>query len=327
MYFKKMNLGKKIAGKFFGKDIISVDQFEKIDIWLIFNIADVMLRSLKNKEKRKDLRGSLVAELFYQPSTRTFASFLTAALKLEADILPIHGMQAYSSAAKGESLEDTIRTIEAIGADIIILRHPDDYSSEIAAKFSQVPIINAGAGVKEHPTQALLDLYTILKEKGRLENLQVGIVGDLKYGRTTHSLAKLLAKMDKISFTFVSPPDLKMPLVILKKLKSQKVKFQEEEDIEKVISKMDVLYWTRIQKEWFEAESKLDFYEKIKNMFVLSPALLKKAKKDLVVMHPLPRVNEIKYTVDKDKRAIYFKQISYGVPIRMALLAAVLGKA
>lgn len=327
MYFKKMNPGGKIAGEFFGKDIISVDQFEKDDVWRLFGIADKMLKSLQRKEKRNDLQGYLVAELFYQPSTRTFTSFLTAALKLGANVLPIHGMQAYSSVVKGESLEDTTRTIEAIGADIIVLRHPDDNSSEIAAKFSQVPIINAGAGVKEHPTQALLDLYTILNEKGGLENLHVGIVGDLKYGRTTHSLAKLLAKIDKISFIFVSPSDLKMPLVIKKELKSKKVKFQETDDVEKVIAKMDVLYWTRIQKEWFEAEKKLDLYEKIKNMFVLSPALLKKAKKDLVVMHPLPRVNEIEYTVDKDKRAIYFKQVGYGVPIRMALLAAVLGKA
>lgn len=327
MYFKKMNPAGKIAGKFFGKDIISVDQFEKDDVWRLFGIADKMLKSLQRKEKRNDLQGYLVAELFYQPSTRTFTSFLTAALKLGADVLPIHGMQAYSSVVKGESLEDTTRTIEAIGADVIVLRHPDNNSSEIAAKFSQVPIINAGAGVKEHPTQALLDLYTILNEKGGLENLHVGIVGDLKYGRTTHSLTKLLAKIDKISFIFVSPSDLKMPLVIKKELKSKKVKFQETDDVEKVITKMDVLYWTRIQKEWFEAEKKLALYEKIKNMFVLSPALLKKAKKDLIVMHPLPRVNEIKYSVDEDKRAVYFKQVGYGVPIRMALLAAVLGKA
>jgi aspartate carbamoyltransferase catalytic subunit len=317
---------EKIKGKFFQKSIVSVDQFEKRDIEILFKIANQMKISLRKREKRNDLSNYLIAELFYQPSTRTFSSFLASALKLGADVLPIHGMQTYSSVVKGESLEDTIRTIEAVGADIIVLRHPEDDSAEVAAKVSRVPIINAGAGVREHPTQALLDLYTIWQEKGRLENLHVGIVGDLKYGRTTHSLVKLLTKMDKISLTFVSPPNLEMPMEIKEKLKSKKVRFQEMNDIEKVINQVDVLYWTRIQKEWFEKEGKLAFYEKIKSKFILTPVLMKKAKKDLVVMHPLPRVNEIDPLVDKDKRAIYFKQVGYGVPVRMALLTAVLRK-
>ncbi len=206
------------------------------------------------------------------------------------------------------------------------MRHPDDFSSEIAAKYSKVPIINGGAGKREHPTQSLLDLYTILNEKGRLNNLHVCLLGDLKYGRTVHSLSKLFSKMGKVEFSFVSPPGLKMPKGIVGRLKRKKIKIKETDDLEKVISQIDVLYCTRIQKEWFKAEGKLDYYESIKDKFVIAPKILKKAKKDLIIMHPLPRVNEISLAVDKDKRARYFEQVGYGVPVRMALLAAVLGK-
>jgi aspartate carbamoyltransferase len=321
---------EKIGGDFKGKDIISVDQFtDPQEIEFIFQIARQMRESVEAKKQRRELADSTLVELFYQPSTRTFTSFQAAALWLGCRrLIAIPGMAAYSSAVKGESLIDTIRTVEqTTAADLIILRHPDDNSSERAALCARVPVINAGSGKKEHPTQAILDLYTIQQELGRLNNLHVVMLGDLKYGRTVKSLAKLLALVDRGNrISLVSPKLLRMPDKLVAQLKKKGVEVYQTEDLAEVLPQADVLYVTRIQKEWFAAEGKLDLYQKLKGGYDINLEILKKAKKKMIVMHPLPRVGEIAYEVDADSRAAYFRQMRNGLYTRMALLAAVLGK-
>ena len=312
---------------FFKKDFISVEQLkDRKQLLSIFRLADKMKKAVEKKQLRSSLKNFCIIELFYQPSTRTFTSFMAASKFLGAITIPIHGMQAYSSAVKGESLPDTIRTVEQTTAcDLIILRHPDNESSKIAAKYASVPIINAGSGSKEHPTQALLDLYTILQNFKKLENLKVVLLGDLKYGRTTKSLAKLLSiYTSKIKIFLVSPKDLKMPSEEIKKLKSKGVSVREFEKLDPIISQADVLYVTRIQKEWFEKEGKVALYNKLKNAYLIDNKIMKKAKKKMILIHPLPRVGEIAQEVDKDPRALYFEQMRNGLYIRMALLRLIL---
>ena len=312
---------------FFKKDFISVEQLkDRKQLLSIFRLADKMKKAVEKKQLRSSLKNFCIIELFYQPSTRTFTSFMAASKFLGAITIPIHGMQAYSSAVKGESLPDTIRTVEQTTAcDLIILRHPDNESSKIAAKYASVPIINAGSGSKEHPTQALLDLYTILQNFKKLENLKVVLLGDLKYGRTTKSLAKLLSiYTNKIKIFLVSPKGLKMPSEEIKKLKSKGVFVQEFEKLDPIISQADVLYVTRIQKEWFEKEGKVALYNKLKNAYLVDNKIMKKAKKKMILIHPLPRVGEIAQEVDKDPRALYFEQMRNGLYIRMALLRLIL---
>ncbi len=312
---------------FYRQDLVSIKQITVSAIKFLFSLADEMKDSVLTGQSRSDLRDKTVAELFYQPSTRTFTSFQAAAEWLGCRrLIAIHGMSAYSSAIKGESLADTIRTIQQTTAtDLIILRHPDDDSSDIAAKHSQVPVINAGSGKKEHPTQALLDLYTIKQRLGRLTNLKIGLVGDLKYGRTVKSLAKLLAMTaPDVELELVAPDSLQMPAGLVGDLRRQGLKLTKHQKIEDVISSVDVLYMTRIQKEWFEAENKLEEYQKLKGLYILTSALMKKAKKDMIVMHPLPRIDEISPDVDNDPRAVYFQQMRFGLYVRMALLSATL---
>ena len=350
---------QSFKGSLKGKDIVSVEQFtSKKEIDFLFKVADEMKQSVEKKVVRDDLRGYCAALLFYQPSTRTFTSFLAAAERLGVSYtIPIPGMNAYSSAVKGESLKDTIRTIEQTTAsDVIILRHPEDSSSQEAAHFSQAPIISAGSGRVAHPTQAILDLFTIREELGKMDGLTVTMIGDLRNGRTIKSLAKLLVLAGKgIKFNFVSPPVLKMPKEITIYLKRKKAKVFEgnSEELKSVLGKTDVLYVTRVQKEWFvkqamerikeklgkevitvNKEPLLDLaadlgeasYQEAVTGYVVDLALLRKAKKRMIIMHPLPRVGEIAYEVDDDPRAAYFKQMRYGLYTRMALLAAVLGK-
>ncbi len=286
-----------------------------------------MSAAVENGQARRDLKNKTVAILFYQPSTRTFSSFLSAALWLGCRrVIAIPGMQAYSSAVKGESLADTIRSIEQTTAtNIIILRHPQDSSSEIAAANARVPIINAGSGKKEHPTQALLDLYTIQRELGQLKKLRVAMVGDLKYGRTVKSLAQLLTLADpQVHIDLVAPAALQMPDNLVMRLRRQGAQVKKYAKIEDVITKADVLYMTRIQREWFEKEGQMGLYNRLKGFYVLNRPLMRKAKKKMIVMHPLPRVNEIAPEVDRDPRAAYFRQMRSGLYIRMALLAAAL---
>ncbi len=319
-----------LGGRFYKKNLIAIGQFtRKGELKRLFGLADKMKKSVEKREVRDDLKGFCIAELFYQPSTRTFTSFLAAAQRMGASyVIPIPGMSAYSSAVKGESLADTIRTIEqTTAADLIILRHPEDNSSAMAAYFSRVPIINAGAGKIEHPTQALLDLYTIRQELGRTNGLTVTFLGDLKYGRTVKSLSKLLALADgKTKMVMVSPPSLRLPKDDLNYLIKNKVKVKETADLKTVLAKTDVLYATRIQKEWFEAEGRMDEYERLKGKYDINNKIMKLAKKKMVLMHPLPRVGEIAYEVDDDPRAAYFRQMRNGLYIRMALLRLILKK-
>jgi len=266
-----------------------------------------------------------VAILFYQPSTRTFTSFEAAARRLGAYTIAVHGMAQYSSVAKGETLEDTIKSIhQTTGCDAIVIRHPDNNSSEIASAISYVPIVNGGSGTAEHPTQALLDLYTIYDHFRIMDNLHVVMVGDLLYGRTTKSLAKLLATVGKkVKITFVSPKELMSPREFVAKIKD-KVKLAETDKLTQVLPSADVVYMTRVQKEWFEKSGKLEEYERLKDKFVLTRHMVSQMKKNAIVMHPLPRVGEVLYEVDEDKRAKYFEQMRSGLYVRMAILKSIL---
>lgn len=313
----------KIKGSFFKKSIVSIDQFDKKSIEILFLEAKKMEKIVRKKKPSRLLKGYCIAELFYQASTRTFTSFLAAAKWLGALTIPIHGMSAYSSAVKGETIEDTVRTVyQTTGADLIVIRHPGDDSAEIAAKASYVPIINAGSGKKEHPTQTLVDLYTIKKELKRMTNLKVIFLGDLKYGRTVKSLGKLLSLVDKnLELFLVSPKMLKMPRKLVKEWQAKGVKIYETENLLEVLPKADILYVTRIQKEWFANQKE---YRRVAGSYIIDKKIMKKAKKKMIVMHPLPRVGEIAYEVDDDPRAVYFRQMRNGLYTRMALLKLIL---
>jgi aspartate carbamoyltransferase catalytic subunit len=306
---------------FYGQDIISVRQFDREKLAYVFGLADEMLHMVKQIGSADLLRGRVLANLFYEPSTRTSSSFMAAMQRLGGAVIPINEVR-YSSVTKGESLPDTVRTLECY-ADVIVLRHPEAGSAQIAADCAAKPVINAGDGTGEHPTQALLDLYTIQRELGKTEGLTVAMVGDLKYGRTVHSLTRLLSFFD-VRLQFVSPEVLRMPDELLDEVQAKGVDAAEYEDVSEVIEQADVLYVTRVQRERFDDQ---ELYEKVKNYYVITPELLRRAKSRMIVMHPLPRVSEISYEVDKDPRAAYFRQMENGMYIRMALLAAVLGRA
>jgi carbamoyl-phosphate synthase/aspartate carbamoyltransferase/dihydroorotase/carbamoyl-phosphate synthase/aspartate carbamoyltransferase len=268
------------------------------------------------------LKGSVLACLFYEPSTRTSSSFIAAMERLGGGIIPITQGVQYSSVSKGETLADTIRTLEQF-VDVIVLRHPELGSARVAADYASVPIINAGDGPGEHPTQALLDLFTIKEELGRIDGLKIAMVGDLRYGRTVHSLTRLLTQYD-VSLRFVSPEILRLPLKIMNQVIDAGLDVRETHDVADVIDKADVLYVTRVQKERF---SDLAQYEEVRDHYEITPEIMASAKENMIVMHPLPRVGEIHYAVDHNPRAAYFRQVRNGMYIRMALLAAVLGRA
>ena len=305
-----------------GQDIIAVSQFTDDQLAYIFDVAAEM-RSLCERTGGTDLlRHRVLACLFYEPSTRTSASFIAAMERLGGSVIPITQGVQYSSVSKGETLHDTIRTLEQY-ADVIVLRHPETGSAGIAAAAAGIPIINAGDGTGEHPTQALLDLFTIKEELGALDGLHVAMVGDLRYGRTVHSLTQLLSRYD-VRFTFVSPEVLRLPLDYMNQVIDQGKQVRETYNVADVIGSADVLYVTRVQKERF---SDLAQYEALKDYYRITPELMDQAKPRAVIMHPLPRVNEIDVRVDTDPRAAYFRQVKNGMYIRMALLAAVLGRA
>ncbi|MCL6429225.1 MAG: aspartate carbamoyltransferase [Anaerolineae bacterium] len=306
---------------FYQQDIISVRQFDRVKLDYIFGVAEEMRHMVQQIGSADLLRGRVLANLFYEPSTRTSSSFMAAMQRLGGSVIPINEVR-YSSVTKGESLPDTVRTLECY-ADIIVLRHPEVGSAQIAADYASKPVINAGDGTGEHPTQALLDLFTIQEEIGRIDGLKVAMVGDLKYGRTVHSLTRLLSLFN-VELLFVSPEVLRLPRELVDEVQAKGLPFSEHEDVAKVVADVDVLYVTRVQRERFEDES---LYEKVKDCYVITPELLKRAKERMIVMHPLPRVNEISYEVDRDPRAAYFRQMANGMYIRMALLAAVLGRA
>lgn len=311
---------QKIDGNFLGKDILSISQFNVSDIQKLFTCSDAIRKKIEAGERIDVLRGYIMASLFYEPSTRTSSSFIAAMQRLGGGFIPINDVH-YSSVSKGENLSDTVRTLENY-ADVIVLRHHDRGHAKIAADVSVKPIINAGDGIGEHPTQALLDLYTIQHEFGQLDNLEVTMVGDLKNGRTVHSLAQLLA-MFGAKLNYVSPESLQMPRSITTLLDSQGIVQSQAVSLESVIETSDVLYVTRVQKERFD---KVAEYNAVKDLFILTAKTMKKAKKAAIVMHPLPRVNEIHPEVDGDRRAVYFSQVKNGLYVRMALLSLVLGK-
>lgn len=305
----------------YGQDILSVQQFNREDLKYIYRVAHEMRLLVERLGTFDLLKGKILANLFYEPSTRTSASFTAAMERLGGSVIPINNVQ-YSSVSKGESLPDTVRSLECY-ADVTVLRHPEVGSCALAAKYAKKPIINAGDGIGEHPTQALLDLFTIFEELGNPDGLRVTMLGDLKNGRTVHSLARLLALFG-VTLNYVSPEVLKMPEAIVAELGRKGIAQQAFEDLNPVLAETDVLYVTRVQKERFAS---LEEYEQVKDLYVITPETMKAAKQTMIVMHPLPRVGEISMEVDDDPRAAYFRQMEYGLYTRMALLAMVLGKA
>lgn len=298
--------------------IISMTSFSKDMIDHILETAEKMEPIALGKQKSDLLSGKVLAVLFFEPSTRTRMSFETAMFRLGGDVLNLGSVDA-SSIAKGETLADTIRVVDSY-ADAIVLRHPREGAAFLASEFSTVPILNAGDGAGHHPTQTLLDLYTI-KRQSHLDGLKIALAGDLKYGRTVHSLCYALS-LYGAQITMISPPELRMPEEIINDLENRGAKVTEVESIEEAISEVDVLYMTRIQKERFPDPAE---YQKVANRLKITTDLLKDAKPELRIMHPLPRVNEIHPDVDDTVHACYFKQAFYGVPVRMALVALVLG--
>lgn len=310
--------------RFRHKHILSVSQFNREDLdKYIFPLAENIRRTLNDGGEMPLLHGKIVVLIFYEPSTRTCFSFSTAASKLHGVTKEIIGVQ-FSSVSKGESLEDTIRTLACYG-DVIVLRHSSEGSVALAAKYSQRPVINAGDGKGEHPTQALLDLFTIKEQLGQLDSLNVTMLGDLKHGRTVHSLARLLTLYKDVKLNFVAPPNLRMPEELISELRGRGVAPQEFDTLDEVLYHTNVLYVTRVQKERFTDPAD---YENTKGSYIITPRTLARAPERgrFILMHPLPRVDEISMDVDSDPRAVYFPQVKAGLYVRMALLALVLGK-
>jgi aspartate carbamoyltransferase catalytic subunit len=303
---------------FYDRDIVSIRDFAKDDLEFVFDTTDSISR-LKHSQRGELGKGRTLGYIFYEPSTRTRMSFEAAMASLGGSSIGISDLKS-SSVEKGESLADTIRIID-LYSDVILLRHPLDGSSRFAAELSQNPIINAGSGSEEHPTQALLDLYTILKEKGKIDGLSVAIVGDLKYGRTVYSLLYGLANY-KVEVHLVSPPMLRIRKESLYEIQD-KLKIKEHSKLDEVLPETDVIYVTRIQRERFPDVQE---YEKVKGTYTIDENTLAKSKSDIAVMHPLPRVDEISQSIDHTKNAIYFKQASYGKELRAALLALMLNE-
>ncbi|MEX0930501.1 MAG: aspartate carbamoyltransferase [Candidatus Paceibacterota bacterium] len=299
------------------KHIIESQQFDLKFIDTLFSTAD----SLENKIG-EPLKGKILASLFYEPSTRTRFSFESAMLRLGGSVISTENAKEFSSAIKGETLEDSIKVVNNC-ADVIVLRHFEKGASKRASLVSDIPIINAGDGAGQHPTQALLDLYTINKELGRIDDITVALAGDLKNGRTIRSLAYLLAKYKNVKIFFVSPKGLGIGDDIKEYLEKHKVVYEEHQDLESVIGVVDVLYQTRIQKERFKSEQE---YSKFKGCFRVDSKMVENMKDGSIIMHPLPRVDEISPEVDANPKAVYFKQARYGVLVRMALLTMLLGR-
>jgi aspartate carbamoyltransferase catalytic subunit len=323
-----------------GRDLVSIFDLSDREIEAIFDLADEM-----EEQKHGGLKlasGAILATLFFEPSTRTRLSFEAAMQRIGGGVISVADA-GVTSVSKGETIADTVRIIESY-ADAIVLRHPLEGSARVAADFASVPVINAGDGAHEHPTQTLLDLYTLHREKGDLRQLGIALVGDLRYGRTVHSLAFGLARFGA-KITFVSPPGLGMPPHLLARLEREfgakptqyrsldslvtdpdavkKRGGRQKSLATEILSTLDAVYVTRVQRERFDSESA---YKKAKRGYALTQAMLSRARPDALIMHPLPRVDELDYALDADPRAVYFRQAAYGLPVRMALLAALLGK-
>ncbi|HMV69693.1 MAG TPA: aspartate carbamoyltransferase [Myxococcota bacterium] len=310
-----------MAGALRGRHILSIKQFARDDLAAVIRVAHQMRVMVGLVGSVDLLKGRLLANLFYEPSTRTSSSFNAAMKRLGGDVVAINEVR-YSSVAKGETLEDTIRTLESY-VDLIVLRHHQIGAAAAAARVARKPIVNAGDGAGEHPTQALLDLFTIVEELGHVEGLRVTMVGDLRFGRTVHSLSRLLA-LYGVELRLVSPPALRMPEPVRAELRGAGLGYSEHEALDEVLETTDVLYVTRVQKERFDDPAE---YDRLANAYVIGPEVMARAPERMILMHPFPRVGEIPATVDADPRAAYFRQIEYGLYVRMALLAMVLGRA
>ena len=304
---------------FKGKDIISIKDFSKKEINNILEISKKMIPYAKSEKNTNILSGKVLSSLFFEPSTRTRLSFASAMNRLGGRVIGFSDPGA-TSQKKGESLADTIRMADAY-SDAIVIRHPHEGAARLAAEFSNVPVLNAGDGAGRHPTQCLLDLFTILTEKKKIKDIKIVLLGDLKYGRTVHSLSYALS-LYGAELTFVSPASLRMPNEVINECKERGIEPTSTSNLEKAIKDADVLYVTRIQKERFpDAEE----YNRVVGTYKIDNDLLTKAKEDIIIMHPLPRVTEINPEVDSTSHAVYFKQAFNGVPVRMALLSLVLG--
>lgn len=302
-----------------GRDVLGTAGLDRENLDALFASARRMRSIVKDRGGTDLLRGRVLANLFYEPSTRTSSCFVASMTRLGGSVIPISEVR-YSSVSKGESLRDTVRTLEAY-ADVIVLRHPEEGAAKIAADAAKKPIINAGDGPGEHPTQALLDLFTIREELGRLDGLTVTLLGDLKHGRTVHSLAKLLALYGG-RVRYVSPEAVRMPDPLVAELRGRGLAQSEHRSLDEVVADTDVLYVTRVQKERFSSEEE---YAKAQGSYRVDLATVARMKEKSCIMHPLPRVGEIDEAVDDDRRAAYFRQVENGMYVRMALLAAVLG--
>ena len=302
------------------KDIISMNDISKEEILEILEIAE-KIEKTSEEEKLNFLKGKIIATLFFEPSTRTKMSFESAAFRLGAQVLQLPPLEL-SSVKKGESFSDTIKMVESY-SDIIVVRHPNDGAARLASTTSQKPVLNAGDGSNQHPSQTLLDLYTIKDEKGTLNNLSIAFVGDLKYGRTVHSLVKALTHFNPVIY-FVAPKILQMPSYLIDDLDKNNIKYEILEDFRDCLDKIDVFYMTRIQKERFPD---IEDYEKLKGVYIINKKnILGKCKEDMIILHPLPRVDEISTDLDDTKHALYFKQAKNGIPIRQAMMMKVLDK-
>ncbi len=302
--------------EFKGRDIISVKDFSRKEIDYMLKAASAM--ESVAKKRSTTLQGRILATLFYEPSTRTRLSFESAMHRLGGNSIGFAEAEI-ASVKKGENLADTMRVVENY-ADVIVLRHPLEGAARLAAEFSKAPVINAGSGAEEHPTQALLDMYTMKKELGKIDGLNIALVGDLRFGRTVHSLAYALSLYD-VKLYFISPDLLGMRREVLDTI-SERIKVVETSNLDEALPKLDVLYVTRIQKERFPDAAE---YTKVKGSYKIDAETLKKAKKDMIVLHPLPRVDEISPEVDSTTHARYFQQVWNGIVMRMALLALILG--
>jgi len=301
-----------------GRDILAAVDLSREDFEEIFAAADELIN--QGRDQLNLLRGKIMATAFFEPSTRTRLSFQTAMIRLGGEIIDL-GEVEKSSIAKGENLSDTIRMLDAY-SDVIVIRHRLEGAAKLAAEVAENPVINAGDGSRNHPTQAMIDLYAIRRFHGRIDGLTIGVMGDLKYGRATNSLIVALTKFKVEKIYLISPPQLKLRQETKELLAESGVEFEEVENLEEVISELDVLYASRIQRERFPDPSE---YELVKGSYIITPESLKNAKEDLIILHPLPRVGEIDFRVDSLPYAKYFEQAKLGVPVRMALLKLILG--
>jgi len=304
---------------FYDKDLVSIRDLSREDIEYILELSKVMVPYALGEKVHRALDGRILGNLFFEPSTRTKLSFESAAHRLGCDVIDVSEM-SMTSIAKGETIADTIRMVDAY-CDAIVLRHPYEGAARLAADVSINPVINAGDGAGSHPTQTLLDLFTMKEAKGSLDGLNITLLGDLKYGRTVHSLAQALT-MFGVNLTLVAPESLQMPDEIVARLKAKGCIRKQTDSIEEVISDADILYVTRIQRERFPDPAE---YQKVADTYRIDNTLLRSARDDMIIMHPLPRVNEIATEVDSTPHARYFQQAFNGVPVRMAILCAILG--